>query len=124
MDDEILLGCKGPEGDSNLDLRPVTELAHYDDDATAPDEGKDDDLKQADPRLAIDRPAAKNAVYEKRVKTTEGRTRPRQACNRVHQRSKDMHAGPLVVLSQEAKQEQLARALRGEKNEYSYQLMS
>ena len=124
MDYEILLGCKGPGGDSNLDLRPVTELAHHDDDATAPDEGKDNDPKQADPRPAVDRPAAKNAVHEKRVKTTEGRTRPRQACNRVHQRSKDMQAGPLVVLSQEAKQEQLARALRGEKNEYTYQLMS
>ena len=103
MDDEILLGCKGPEGDSNLDLRPVTELAHYDDDARG--EEKDDDLKQADPPLAIPRPAANNAVYEKRVKTTEGRARPRPACNRVHQRSNDMHAGPLVVLSQEAKQE-------------------
>ena len=25
-DDEILLGCKSPEDESNLDLRPVTQL--------------------------------------------------------------------------------------------------
>ena len=25
-DDEILLGCKSPEDESNIDLRPVTQL--------------------------------------------------------------------------------------------------
>ena len=40
----------------------------------------------------------------------------------MHQHLSKEQRPPIVVLSQEAKQESMARALLGEKNEFSYQL--
>lgn len=104
MDDEILLGCKNPDDrESNLDLKPVTQL----------------DSKTASRDVSPKNRSAKSRGGDSRLSNYNTQT-TRHACNRVHRGSQERV--PIVVLSQEARREQLARALKGEKNQFSYQL--
>ena len=70
-DDEILLGCKSPEDDSNIDLRPVTQLGFQSRFSTDNEIGEPGGAK-----------IAFSYRDGKRVKTSENKQRPR-ICNRV-----------------------------------------
>ena len=90
MDDEILLGCKSPEDESNLDLRPVTQL------------GLQDGMQYRSNMHQKEPPMIANGKMAKRGKTSEGTARTRLVCNRI-QALKAKERPPIVVLSQEAK---------------------
>lgn len=120
-DEEISLGYKGPEEMFNSDLSPVGKLI-FPPRLAPPEEAQV--IQECSSPHSVESPSPLfPAGHAKRTKTSEVKTR-KLFCNRIkncQQESKvSPNPAPTVILSHEAKKEFLARAMRGEKNQFSY----